>query len=712
MRPVVLLGFFILVFLCAVSSTQALKMEWGYETGTTNEISDVAMNADGSIIALANGYLTVLSRDQKYLWGHRRAESISLTADGEYLASASVNDACLYTIDGTVLWCKDDLIPGTKGVQITSGGEYVIVGVYSSGYFYYFSNNGTTLLGKSMGGAPIYEMSAPDSGDYVVFVAEKELFNSFSKTGKKRFQYDKSDIPSIHAFRVKASDDGKSILVTEDYGNQGKVLYFDSGGVQHWELITNGLPRKVAASEDMSRIVVGDWDLINRTSGNIYFLDETGQVLWRRHFVRQVTDVALSLDGSQVAVGTRDSNLYLFDSTGSLSGSYTFDSIPIRLEFSGDGSTLAVGTNRGALYVFSTLPDLALFPGYDENITDSHVWHYSIPVFLTESQGYSRSNQPVVLSLSDVFGLNFSYTTINPYSIRVVDEQSPLDEPYEFGGNDTPSHLIDTNGDGIYSGADDLVFLSNVEANSTKLYFVYYSTDPGIGMRSYPPIIYNRVPNPGFETGEEGDAYAWSDFGLGYRRVADPVRSGDHSIQLLSSRNNVKYGATTKVTFPTRMEGAVESVRLSGWAKTLNLSDGPKKNFSLYMDVYYRDGGRLFGQTVPFSSGSHDWEYGQSIIPLNADVDFVSIYCYSVNRTGSAWFDDISLIENPYTILTGKIEPVDISNIPTMTMPPFIPSTTQPTTAVISTTPAAPQPEYLACIALLTVGWLGLRRRR
>jgi len=58
------------------------------------------------------------------------------------------------------------------------------------------------------------------------------------------------------------------------------------------------------------------------------------------------------------------------------------------------------------------------------------------------------------------------------------------------------------------------------------------------------------------------------------------------------------------------------------------------------VDISYASGNNLFGQTVQFSVGTHDWEYRDAIIQLNETVDSIRLTALFREHTGSVWFDD------------------------------------------------------------------------
>ncbi len=84
-----------------------------------------------------------------------------------------------------------------------------------------------------------------------------------------------------------------------------------------------------------------------------------------------------------------------------------------------------------------------------------------------------------------------------------------------------------------------------------------------------------------------------------------------------------------------------------GWSKALDASGAPDGNYSVYLDISFGDGTYLFGQIAPFTSGTHDWEYKSVVVTPEKPIKSLSFNVIFRFRTGTAWFDDMSLKEGP-----------------------------------------------------------------
>lgn len=80
------------------------------------------------------------------------------------------------------------------------------------------------------------------------------------------------------------------------------------------------------------------------------------------------------------------------------------------------------------------------------------------------------------------------------------------------------------------------------------------------------------------------------------------------------------------------------------WSKAKDVSGTPDSNYSLYLDLQYMDGTELWGQISPFATGTHDWQKRTVTVAPDKPVKSVSFHGIFRGHTGTAWFDDFSLV--------------------------------------------------------------------
>ncbi|MDR0706223.1 MAG: hypothetical protein LBF88_14715 [Planctomycetaceae bacterium] len=79
------------------------------------------------------------------------------------------------------------------------------------------------------------------------------------------------------------------------------------------------------------------------------------------------------------------------------------------------------------------------------------------------------------------------------------------------------------------------------------------------------------------------------------------------------------------------------------WSKAENVDSSQSSDYSIYLDLIYTDGTPLWGQNIPFSSGTHDWEQKQIFFIPEKPVKSLRFYTLFRNRTGKVWFRGMKL---------------------------------------------------------------------
>ena len=82
-------------------------------------------------------------------------------------------------------------------------------------------------------------------------------------------------------------------------------------------------------------------------------------------------------------------------------------------------------------------------------------------------------------------------------------------------------------------------------------------------------------------------------------------------------------------------------------SRALNVSGEPGKGYSLYVDIYYTDDSSLYGQTFDFPTGTTEWQFGQVYIEPAKPIKLVNVYLLLRGKSGTAWFDDVAVMEDP-----------------------------------------------------------------
>ena len=79
-------------------------------------------------------------------------------------------------------------------------------------------------------------------------------------------------------------------------------------------------------------------------------------------------------------------------------------------------------------------------------------------------------------------------------------------------------------------------------------------------------------------------------------------------------------------------------ITAAAWSRSENVEGGINSDYSLYLDILYMDGENLYGQSSPFTNGTHDWERKEVILIPKKPVKEVSFYLLMRGHSGKAWF--------------------------------------------------------------------------
>jgi hypothetical protein len=148
--------------------------------------------------------------------------------------------------------------------------------------------------------------------------------------------------------------------------------------------------------------------------------------------------------------------------------------------------------------------------------------------------------------------------------------------------------------------------------------------------------------NGGFEDVQQGKPASWVAWQQGFCVAPGEGRSGSQSIVCERREGDGECGASQTLTL-NRTNIAPFIIR--GWSKAEKVSGSPDNGYSLYVDIVYADATPLWGQTISFNCGTHDWEQRQFVLLPDKPVKSLALHCLFRGHTGKVWFDDVSLEE-------------------------------------------------------------------
>jgi hypothetical protein len=146
--------------------------------------------------------------------------------------------------------------------------------------------------------------------------------------------------------------------------------------------------------------------------------------------------------------------------------------------------------------------------------------------------------------------------------------------------------------------------------------------------------------NPGFEIVSEGRARGWSPFELGYELVTGAARTGAHAVRCANADMGDRRGATAVVELS---QTRPLPILIQGWSRAENVGGFRNNDYAVYVDLEHTDGTPLWGQTAPFSVGTHGWEHRRVLVFPTKPIRRLHVHALFRHHTGTVWFDDFSV---------------------------------------------------------------------
>ena len=155
------------------------------------------------------------------------------------------------------------------------------------------------------------------------------------------------------------------------------------------------------------------------------------------------------------------------------------------------------------------------------------------------------------------------------------------------------------------------------------------------------PATLNLLKEPSFETPKVS---RWAKGERGFQIDTSQAHSGRQSLKLDNRSSQDQSGASQTIVLN---QNVPRPIVVRGHAKADNVSGHPSRTFSIYVDIYYTDGTPLYGQTVDWQTGTTGWQYGEMTIEPAKPIRNVNVYLLLRRHSGTAWFDDIFVAEEP-----------------------------------------------------------------
>lgn len=152
----------------------------------------------------------------------------------------------------------------------------------------------------------------------------------------------------------------------------------------------------------------------------------------------------------------------------------------------------------------------------------------------------------------------------------------------------------------------------------------------------------NLLRNPGFEQATATQFNSWSAAAHGLLVAPGQGRTNSQALACNAPDTLGWYGAFQTLNLDRTN---LAPVVVKGWSRAENVNANADTDYSLYVDIIYRDGTPLWGQTGNFTTGTHDWEEREFVILPAKPIKSLTLYCLFRNHSGKVWFDDVSVTE-------------------------------------------------------------------
>ncbi|MBI2299218.1 MAG: hypothetical protein HYU66_09815 [Armatimonadetes bacterium] len=121
--------------------------------------------------------------------------------------------------------------------------------------------------------------------------------------------------------------------------------------------------------------------------------------------------------------------------------------------------------------------------------------------------------------------------------------------------------------------------------------------------------------------------------------VAAPGHDSAHCLQVERKEGQGHAGATQTITVN---HDRPRKLLVSAWSRAEGVTGQQDRDYAVYVDCYYTDGSAIYGQTIPFATGTHDWQPGELTIEPAKPIRNINVYLlFRGNHLGRAWFDDV-----------------------------------------------------------------------
>jgi WD40 repeat protein len=280
---------------------------WSYEAN--KEISDISLSSDGSTIIVGGERIYCLSAEGDLIWNEWFCDQIDISSNGEYIVYSSGNTLTLKNKNGTQIWAKN--LGKITDIAISPNGWRIVASDIGC-TVYFFNRSGELIAEKNImhrDASRVQDLEVTGNGERAIVLTDKGwyFFTIDGRLMRKEEDDPEDGMRGNGGSLVAISSKGRTFVSVEDYD----VKYYHNGSLV-WKNRFRDPITCIALSTDGSYVAVGSQD------NAVHFLDSGGKELWKYSTGFWIRDIDIAADGSTIIAGSMDNRAYLFDTNGTV----------------------------------------------------------------------------------------------------------------------------------------------------------------------------------------------------------------------------------------------------------------------------------------------------------------------------------------------------------------------------------------------------------
>lgn len=131
----------------------------------------------------------------------------------------------------------------------------------------------------------------------------------------------------------------------------------------------------------------------------------------------------------------------------------------------------------------------------------------------------------------------------------------------------------------------------------------------------------------------------WARWDSGYQIVEEQPHSGQRCLKAVNEPGGAGQGAGQRVELNQEKP---EPLKIAGWSRAQGVeAEEAGWQYSIYVDLQFMDGESWPMKVAAFDTGTHDWQYSETIIEPPKPLRSAAYYAFIRNIGGTVWFDDL-----------------------------------------------------------------------